>query len=131
LRAHANPREWPGAVRAAPRRKLIGAGVVGCVALGALITFLVTGSEPEPMDAVAPRIPAAPAPAPPEPTVQVVGPAALPTAPPSTPAPATAEKPTEPKPAQSTSSPGSVRRPSAPARNPTPPKKNAKRDYGI
>jgi serine/threonine-protein kinase len=130
LRAHANPREWPDAVRAAPRRKLIGAGVVGAVALGALITFLVTGSEPEPMNVVAPRIPAAPAPAPPEPTVQVVGPASLPTAPPSLAAPTTAEKPAEPKPAQSTG-PSTAKRPSAPVRNSPPPKKNAKRDYGI
>ena len=130
LRAHANPRQWPDAVKAAPRRKLVGAGVVGAIALGALLTFLISGSDPEPVDATAPRIPAVPAARPPEPKVQIVGPAAPPPTPVTSLPTIVDAKAPEPKPAQSTA-PSTVRRQSSPARAPAPPKKNAKRDYGI
>jgi serine/threonine protein kinase len=131
LRAHANPREWPRAVRAAPRRKLIGASVIGAITLGALVTFVVSGGEPAPTNSVAPRTPAAPPVAPPEPEVRAVGPATPPTAPAPVPSPSVVAKPVESKPAQSAAS-AAAKRPAAPVRNPTPaPKKNTKRDYGI
>ena len=132
FRNHADPRDWPRAVRSAPRRKLVGGAIVGGIALGALITFLATGSsEPDAVDVAASRIPAAPAARAPEPKVQIEGPATQPLPPLAPSTPTVAALPRDPKPAQSTSASAS-KRTATPARNPSPPpKKTGKRDYGI
>jgi serine/threonine protein kinase len=63
----ASPKEWRGVATAVPRRQLAAAGVLGGIALGVLVTVLVTGGqEPEraeaPAAAVTPPAAAAPRP---------------------------------------------------------------------